>query len=57
MQVAKAVLGTGFRGSFSTEISDGRPEGRNFVKPERFGSFAMAAYESHKRLLYECADT
>jgi sugar phosphate isomerase/epimerase len=57
VQVAKAVLSTGFRGWFSTEVFDGGPGGRDFVKQEGFESFAKGAMESHRRLLDECADT
>jgi sugar phosphate isomerase/epimerase len=57
VQVAKAVLSTGFRGWFSTEVFDGGPGGRDFVKPEAFESFAKGAMGSHKRLLNECVDT
>jgi sugar phosphate isomerase/epimerase len=57
LQVAKAVLGTGFRGWFSTEVFDGGVTGVDFVKREGFEAFAKGAMESHGRLLDECADT
>lgn len=57
VQVAKAVLSTGFRGWFSTEVFDGGPAGRDFVEPEAFESFAKGAMESHQRLLDQCVDT
>ena len=55
-QVAKAVLGTGFRGWFSMEVFDGGPQGKKFTEKERFEEFTRGAMGSHKRLLDECAD-
>lgn len=57
VQVVKAVLATGFRGWFSTEVFDGGVTGVDFVKPEGFEAFAKGAMESHGRLLDECANT
>jgi sugar phosphate isomerase/epimerase len=56
-QVVKAVLSTGYRGWLCTEVFDGGPNGRDFVKEEEFGNFTKGAMESYKRLLDESADT
>lgn len=55
VDVAKAVLKTGFRGWFSMEIFDGGPEGTNQDWHDMPG-YAEIAMESHKRLLREVAD-
>ncbi|KAI4124938.1 MAG: hypothetical protein LQ347_005541, partial [Umbilicaria vellea] len=54
VDVARAVLKTGFRGWFSMEIFDGGRDGRG--KEYDLGEFAKKAMESHKRLLEECAE-
>ena len=55
VDVAKAVLKTGFRGWFSMEIFDGGPEGTNQDWHDMPG-YAKNAMESHKRLLREVAE-
>lgn len=57
VDVAKAVLATGFRGWFSMEIFDAGPQGKAFTVPKDFGTFCKGAMESHRRLLDECADS
>lgn len=54
VDVARAVLSTGFRGWFSMEIFDGGRDGRG--KEYDLGEFAKRAMESHERLLEECAE-
>lgn len=50
---AKAVLETGFRGWFSTEIFDAGPEGKG--KEYDMVPFAKGAMECHHKLMEECA--
>lgn len=62
-QVAKAVLGTGFRGWFSMEVFDSGPDKkagpgtgqRDGMSEDEMKAFCKGAMESHKRLLDECA--
>ncbi|KAL9127640.1 MAG: hypothetical protein Q9217_003531 [Psora testacea] len=54
VEVAKAVLKTGFRGWFSMEIFDGGPAGDDQDWKDMPG-FAKKAMQSHERLLKECA--
>lgn len=65
VQVAKAVLGTGFRGWFSMEVFDsghnakagpgtGQREG---MGEDEMVAFCNGAMESHRRLLESCADS
>jgi len=54
-EVARAVLGTGFRGWFSMEVFDAGPEGERFTEPGEFGNFCEGAMESYRRLLDDCA--
>ncbi|KAL9105085.1 MAG: hypothetical protein Q9163_000003 [Psora crenata] len=56
VQVTKAVLKTGFRGWFSMEIFDAGPAGDNQNWDDMPG-YAKKAFDSHKRLLKECADS
>ncbi|KAL8788967.1 MAG: hypothetical protein Q9213_001376 [Squamulea squamosa] len=56
VDVAKAVLETGFRGWFSMEVFDGGPDG-NDTEWKDMGAYAKKAMESHKRLLDETADS
>jgi hypothetical protein len=55
--VARAVLRTGFRGWFSTELFDAGPEGRGFMAEKDFGTFCEGAVGNYRRLLDECADS
>ncbi|KZF26802.1 xylose isomerase-like protein [Xylona heveae TC161] len=54
VDVAKAVLKTGFRGYFSMEVFDGGPNGKG--KDYELEDFAKEAMESHKKLLDACAE-
>jgi sugar phosphate isomerase/epimerase len=56
VDVAKAVLRTGFRGWFSMEIFDGGPQGKGQEWNDMPG-FAKNAMESHKRLLQAVVDS
>ncbi|CAG8909595.1 unnamed protein product [Penicillium egyptiacum] len=51
--VAKAVLRTGFRGWFSTEIFDSGPQGTG--KKYEMGSFAAKAMDNVQKFLKNCA--
>jgi hypothetical protein len=61
--VAKAVLGTGFRGWFSMEVFDSGADGkagpgtgqREGMGEEEMAAFCRGAMKSHGRLLEECA--
>jgi sugar phosphate isomerase/epimerase len=55
VHVTAAVLKTGFRGWFSYEVFDGGPNGKG--KQYDLNEYAMAAADSHQRLLEECART
>ncbi|MCJ1280398.1 hypothetical protein MMC21_008226 [Puttea exsequens] len=55
VDVAKAVLQTGFRGWFSMEVFDGGPDGRDHEWRDMEG-YAMKAMRSHERLLQEAAN-
>jgi hypothetical protein len=65
VQVAKAVLGTGFRGWFSMEVFDSGADGkagegtgqREVMSEMEMERFCRGAMESHQRLLEECADS
>ena len=52
VQFTKAVLKTGFRGWFSTEVFDGGPDGIDTEWNDLDG-YAKKAMEAHKRLLQE----
>lgn len=52
VDVAKAVLDTGFRSWFSYEIFDSGPDGKG--KEYELEEFAVAAAESHVRLMEAC---
>jgi sugar phosphate isomerase/epimerase len=54
VEVAKAVLRTGFRGWFSYEVFDGGSEGTNMEREWDLLAYAKAARNSHERLLMEC---
>lgn len=54
VKVARAVLGTGFRGWFSVEVFDGGKDGKG--KEYDLTEFAKKAMGSHRRLMKECAD-
>ncbi|KAL8766362.1 MAG: hypothetical protein Q9209_006832 [Squamulea sp. 1 TL-2023] len=56
VEVAKAVLETGFRGWFSMEVFDGGPNG-NDTEWKDMEAYARKAMESHKRLLEEASDS
>ena len=56
VEVAKAVLKTGFRGWFSMEVFDGGPEGSSGDWSDMTG-YTKKAMMSHKRLLDEAAET
>ena len=55
VDVAKAVLETGFRGWFSMEIFDGGPGGEDQDWKD-MGAYAKKAMRAHERLLEEAAD-
>lgn len=55
VEVAKAVLKTGFRGWFSYEIFDAGPDGTG--KEYEMDEFAKSAMETQKKLLEACADS
>ena len=56
VNVAKAILKTGFRGWFSTEVFDGGPEGQDQEWNDMPG-FTKKAMKAHERLLQEVMDT
>ena len=56
MEVAKAVLETGFRGWFSMEVFDGGPDGED-MEWKDMGTYAKKAMKAHERLLEEAADS
>ncbi|KAF2876265.1 xylose isomerase-like protein [Massariosphaeria phaeospora] len=53
VDVARAVLKTGFRGWFSYEVFDGGPEGKG--KNVDLVAYAQAANKAQQRLIAECA--
>lgn len=53
VDVAVAVLLTGFRGWFSTEIFDSGRDGTG--KSYNLGAFAKRAQEAHRKLIQECS--
>ncbi|KAL8670193.1 MAG: hypothetical protein Q9168_005258 [Polycauliona sp. 1 TL-2023] len=55
VDVARAVLETGFRGWFSMEVFDGGPEGKD-QEWKDMGKYAKTAMGAHERLLEEAAD-
>ncbi|KAI4098144.1 MAG: hypothetical protein L6R37_006655 [Teloschistes peruensis] len=55
VDVARAVLRTGFRGWFSMEVFDGGPEGGD-KEWRDMGGYARKAMRAHERLVGECAD-
>ncbi|PQE31088.1 3-dehydroshikimate dehydratase protein [Rutstroemia sp. NJR-2017a WRK4] len=56
VEVARAVLGTGFRGWFSMEVFDGGEDGKWETQSVKdIEGFCKGAMESHKKLLEECA--
>ena len=55
VDVAKAVLETGFRGWFSTEVFDGGPSGRDQEWKDMPG-YAKKAMRAHERLLREVVE-
>ncbi|KUJ22684.1 xylose isomerase-like protein [Mollisia scopiformis] len=57
VEFAKAVLQTGARCWFSTEVFDGGPDGKGGMKQYEMGAFCKGAMESHKKLLDACADS
>lgn len=52
--VARAVLGTGFRGWFSYEVFDSGPDGKG--KEYELGDFADEAFACQEKLLDACAE-
>lgn len=56
MDVAKAVLQTGFRSWFSMEIFDGGPSGED-QEWKDFTAYTEKAMQAHERLLREAADS
>ena len=56
VDVAKAVLKTGFRGWFSVEVFDGGPDGSGQDWSDML-AYTKKAMVSHKRLLDEAAET
>ncbi|TRM64745.1 xylose isomerase-like protein [Schizophyllum amplum] len=54
VDVAIAVLRTGFRGYFSMEVFDSGAEGKG--KKYKLDEFAEGAMESHRKLLAACSD-
>lgn len=56
VEVAKAVLQTGFRGWFSMEVFDGGSDGSDQDWKDMTG-YAKRAMASHERLLQEAADS
>ena len=54
VEVAKAVLKTGFRGWFSYEVFDGGPDGKG--KTYELDEYATLAFETQKKLLKACAE-
>lgn len=57
IEVATAVLKTGFRGWFSMEVFDGGKDGKGGMKQYDMQDFARGAMESHKKLLEKCSET
>lgn len=65
VQVAKAVLGTGFGGWFSIEVFDSGADAksgpgtgqREGMKEDEMVAFCKGVMASHRRLLEECADS
>ncbi len=57
VEFAKAVLGTGARCWFSTEVFDGGSNGKGGMKQYEKGEFCKGAMASCRRLLDECADS
>ena len=55
VDVAKAVLKTGFRGWFSMEVFDGGPDGQDQEWNDMPG-YTKKAMKAHERLLTEVAD-
>lgn len=57
VQVVKAVLATGYRGWFSTEIFDGGKDGKGKQQSDQadLKIVARRAMDAHQRLLEECA--
>ncbi|KAK7181427.1 hypothetical protein DPSP01_008690 [Paraphaeosphaeria sporulosa] len=53
VDVATAVLRTGFRGWFSYEVFDGGPDGKG--KKQDLASYAQTAFNVQQRLVAECA--
>lgn len=53
VDVAKAVLRTGFRGWFSYEVFDGGVDGKK--QDVDISAYARAAKDAHKKLLEDCA--
>lgn len=51
----KAVLKTGFRGWFSTEVFDMGPDGSGSKKYE-LADYASRAMDAHRKLMRQCAD-
>ncbi|KAA8577196.1 hypothetical protein EYC84_007190 [Monilinia fructicola] len=57
VEVARAVLGTGFRGWFSTEVFDGGANGKwTGIENLDLEAFCKGAMEGHKKLLEECGN-
>ncbi|KAF7894637.1 uncharacterized protein EAF01_010087 [Botrytis porri] len=57
VEVARAVLGTGFRGWFSMEVFDGGADGKwEGVEKMDLEAFCKGAMEGHKKLLGECGN-
>ena len=56
VDVAKAVLQTGFRNWFSMEVFDGGPSGES-QEWKDLSEYTKKAMRSHKRLLQELADS
>ncbi|KAF7923007.1 hypothetical protein EAE99_007198 [Botrytis elliptica] len=57
VEVARAVLGTGFRGWFSMEVFDGGADGKwEGAEKMDLEAFCKGAMEGHKKLLEECGN-
>ncbi|KAL1304631.1 hypothetical protein AAFC00_003595 [Neodothiora populina] len=54
VEVAKAVLKTGFRGWFSYEVFDGGPDGKG--KDYEMDDFLATAMDTQKKLMHACAE-
>lgn len=54
VEVARAVLKTGFRGWFSYEVFDGGPEGKG--RDYNLHDYAKEAFQTQERLLRACAE-